>query len=400
MMNNQWHDELISAYLDDELTRDEAARVEYLLENDEQCRETYDAFLSVRSAIQNFPQESLTVDLSSSVMSQLGHSPNTNRRRGRNLQIAIWGAFVAAAVVFLIVRFGQDSPTPIDQDDVQTANRDDAQTGDNPQNNQDIVVDSPRQDDPKNPSDNDVQSTNGGGGLVKNNPDSGNTVTSDDDDPNNLRTVVNDPPKNPLVNDPRDPRVNDPVTPHSIGVDLTVVYDVVVKGSPRDDQWFRKMLRESGINLRDGVVTVDDDVATKIQKGLIAGAVPGDIAPVDPMDSGSDDEGPALRLVYVRSTGAKLEALYGRLQSSTDEVKVVVPGIALGVEQLLLRSAKLGDATGVVIGMGSKVTEQFVSSMGGAPKPVVQDRPTMLSGTGQDTLFGLLIVLRNPASLK
>jgi hypothetical protein len=229
---------------------------------------------------------------------------------------------------------------------------------------------------------------------VQNDPNSDHTPTVDPREQHDVaRATNNNTPNDPLVN-------NDPATPSLTGPNqLTVVYDVVVNGSPSDDQWLRAMLKECGINIRDGVLTVDDALATKIQNGLITGAVPEDVGPTDPNGHGSSDE-PAVRLVYIRSKGAQLEALYHHLQAETDKVKVVVPGIAVNVEQHLMRSAKLTDATAVVIGMGRKISVQFVSSMGKIPKATIHEGPAMLAGSGQDELFGLLVVLRNPASLK
>jgi anti-sigma factor RsiW len=61
-------DELLSAYLDDELTPEERARVEARLAADPAARQLLDELRSVSQAVRSLPQESLPADLSESVL--------------------------------------------------------------------------------------------------------------------------------------------------------------------------------------------------------------------------------------------------------------------------------------------------------------------------------------------
>ncbi len=104
-MQENMREELISAYLDGDLSDDEAARVSQLLATDEDCQHTLAAFEELRAVIQTYPREELDRDLSIAVMSKLGiaHPPTPVVASKRRLIPAIVVALTAAAVLMLIV---------------------------------------------------------------------------------------------------------------------------------------------------------------------------------------------------------------------------------------------------------------------------------------------------------
>ncbi len=69
-MNHSENEILISAYLDDELTADERARVEQLLATSTEARQLLDELRALRGTLQSLPQHRLEIDFAQSVLRQ------------------------------------------------------------------------------------------------------------------------------------------------------------------------------------------------------------------------------------------------------------------------------------------------------------------------------------------
>jgi hypothetical protein len=72
-MNNSENEILISAYLDDELTADERARVEQLLATNTEARQLLDEMRAIRSKLQELPQHRLEMDFAQTVLQKAQH---------------------------------------------------------------------------------------------------------------------------------------------------------------------------------------------------------------------------------------------------------------------------------------------------------------------------------------
>jgi len=403
-------EELISGYLDGELSKDEAAHVAHLLATDQECRDTLASLEALREAVQAYPHEELGKDLSSSVMARLGIAavtpkPATQGRRFRD----VFAAVAAAAAILFIIRqsvpdawfpFGTEANVT-DSDDDSDKNKD----GDK----RDLAgngTNGPKNSDGRSTNQDAVSPKNGttpsDGGRTK-------IVTNDDpglkdDDIGPRKPVIENPlvkqgpnVKDPLVN----PTVENPAV--SQADQFTAVYDVVVSGPPSKDGWLRTLLTECNIDIRKGVVSVDDKVAKAIQAGLLAGVIPADLTPDTSENKSVDGEDKsAVRLVYVRARGRQLDKLYNRLhEAKSSEVELIMPGIAIGVETHLLRATKVQGAAAVVLGLGADAAEEFIASR---PKEagisLVGDAGNMFEAGGVDELYGLLIILRTAASVE
>ncbi len=67
-MNDFVSEELISAYLDGELTAEEQRLVESMLRENERCRQIHEEFAAIRAALQSLPREELDADFSRRVL--------------------------------------------------------------------------------------------------------------------------------------------------------------------------------------------------------------------------------------------------------------------------------------------------------------------------------------------
>jgi hypothetical protein len=123
-MNSESREQLLSAYLDDELSPDERAQVEKWLAEDVGYRKLRDEWLAARAAIQSLPRHRLDHDLSASVLRRaervvldggaLGRSaaesgrhvsPSSQVRqwfsRGRSWRMVAWPAAAIAAALLV-----------------------------------------------------------------------------------------------------------------------------------------------------------------------------------------------------------------------------------------------------------------------------------------------------------
>jgi len=134
-------DELLSAYLDDELAPDERARVEERLASDPAARQTLDQLRAVSRAVQDLPRETIGEDLRQTILqratlaaaktSDTGAAPSTPRPTpdelawptphlsiGRTMRGWVWaGLAVAAALLIMFLQPGgerdADVPGPV-----------------------------------------------------------------------------------------------------------------------------------------------------------------------------------------------------------------------------------------------------------------------------------------------
>src|SRR5689334_3841490 len=67
-MNDERREELISAYVDGELTTEERAQVELWLAESAEARQLYEEWLAVRAAMSALPRQSVGRNLSASVL--------------------------------------------------------------------------------------------------------------------------------------------------------------------------------------------------------------------------------------------------------------------------------------------------------------------------------------------
>ena len=82
--NEPWSDELISAYLDDEVSSYEREWVERVLKQDARCRQLYENLRSAREAVRELPRQRLDKDMSSRVLERIREQPTLVERRGTN----------------------------------------------------------------------------------------------------------------------------------------------------------------------------------------------------------------------------------------------------------------------------------------------------------------------------
>jgi hypothetical protein len=120
-MSNHYHfdDELLSAYVDGELTADERALVEERLRNDPQAAQLVEELRSLSSAVKSLPRETLGRDLRASIFSEIDHAdagdarhviplsepldPPRGFRRG-----FIWSTIAIAAALMIMFLEGQE----------------------------------------------------------------------------------------------------------------------------------------------------------------------------------------------------------------------------------------------------------------------------------------------------
>ena len=121
-MNSEFHDELISAYLDGELSSAEAARVEAKLEQDAGLRQMMEELRTLRATLRALPRHELEADFSESVLRRAereilssGVSPRSSRsekpaqsvaRRRFSARTLFWTIGTLAAAITLVVHYG------------------------------------------------------------------------------------------------------------------------------------------------------------------------------------------------------------------------------------------------------------------------------------------------------
>jgi hypothetical protein len=111
--NTNFDDELLSAYVDGELTADERAIVEARLESDPAARELVVELRGLSSTLRSLPRERSDEDMRSLVMAQIGESKVSlpSREPGRNnLRILLWPAVMIAAALMLMFTQGNEEP--------------------------------------------------------------------------------------------------------------------------------------------------------------------------------------------------------------------------------------------------------------------------------------------------
>ena len=121
-MKDEFQDELISAYLDDELSSEDRSRVEQRLAGDEELRRMVDELRSLREEIQSLPHHKLEADFAQRVLQSaeremLARRPDEkkgpsvdgpfvkqrdyNKRRRLSIRGVLWsGVAIACAVIF------------------------------------------------------------------------------------------------------------------------------------------------------------------------------------------------------------------------------------------------------------------------------------------------------------
>lgn len=108
------NDELLSAYLDGELTDEERTQVEARLREDENARELLDQLRSASEAIRNLPQHALGYDLREQILSHAQVQPSStitdyeieNYGKGRRTIYAV--AAIAAALLLMFYQGGEN----------------------------------------------------------------------------------------------------------------------------------------------------------------------------------------------------------------------------------------------------------------------------------------------------
>jgi hypothetical protein len=106
-------DELLSVYVDGELTVEERAVVEARLESDPAARELVAELRGLSSTLRSLPRERNNEDVRSLVMAQIGESKVSlpSREPGRNnLRILLWPAVMIAAALMLMFTQGNEEP--------------------------------------------------------------------------------------------------------------------------------------------------------------------------------------------------------------------------------------------------------------------------------------------------
>jgi hypothetical protein len=132
-MNDESRQELISAYLDDELSPEERARVEAWLSENSELRQLHDELLALRAGLQSLPTHKLDRDLAAEVLrrAEQGASRTNDDKvqraaalmpegdipsgtswwdRGSNLRRVIWPVLAVAAALLVLVYDAQQRP--------------------------------------------------------------------------------------------------------------------------------------------------------------------------------------------------------------------------------------------------------------------------------------------------
>lgn len=118
-MTNLEREELLSAYLDGEVTADERARVERWLAESSELRQLRDELVAMRAEIQSLPRQTLGHDLAAAVMRRTGPAaplapagkgdvivPGTLAKwweRGSGARRLMWPAIAAAAALAILI---------------------------------------------------------------------------------------------------------------------------------------------------------------------------------------------------------------------------------------------------------------------------------------------------------
>ena len=392
-MQDNMREQLISAYLDGELSDDEAAHVTQLLVTDEECRRTLDAFQTLRASVQTYPNVELGRDLSGDVMAQLGIAHPLMVASRKRLIPAVIVALTAAAILLLIIRHnlpeGRD-PKLADSgrnhsnsgDSKSTLKEGTSATGDSGtgglSENDKTDGTGTKSNDPTNEQGTGTVDTTDSNGGTGGSGGTGHETTGGPTD-----TVAD---KGTNATDGTTDGTNNNVVEPFISQDdhLTALYDVIVSASPTEDEWLRTMLTECGIDARKGVVSVDDRAAKVIQRAL---------GPADKQRGGGKAD---IRLVYVRAEGRKLDELFQRLQQArkSGEVLSVMPGLVMGVEGSLMRASNLNGAAAVVLGLSDDAAKAMIDSRPDEDPGLGPIVGGLFEGGTKETLYGILIVLR------
>jgi anti-sigma factor RsiW len=111
--NTNFDDELLSAYVDGELTVEERTVVEARLESDPAARELVAELRGLSRKLRSLPRERNDEDVRSLVMAQIGESkvslPSREPSRN-NLRILLWPAVMIAAALMLMFTQGNEEP--------------------------------------------------------------------------------------------------------------------------------------------------------------------------------------------------------------------------------------------------------------------------------------------------
>lgn len=428
MMQDQQHEELISAYLDGELSPDEQARVLQLLESSEPCRQTLAAFQALRDRLRAYPREVLGTDLRNDVLAALpsverpipsrepsaalAPTPSAASRETNADKATVGGANVlrrpmrrvvaslvtlaTVALIALLVRHNlYRSPESAPTNGSNIARKEGDQRAEDNSNSTNSRTTNSLADAESgstnvgnansNSQDQDVVDSTDGGIRIA---DAGGTGQSGAPDGGHEDAVAQAGNQNDNVQSGRD---GAGATASSRPNQITAVYDVIVTGKPADDMWLREILEACGINAQKGVVSIDNKVADAIQERLLGGV------PAEP-DEATKNAAEKVRLVYVRAKGSKLDELYDRLleSRSTGQVSVVVPGMALGVDAHLLQATKLRGAAAVFMGLGDDAARNLIASRPSEEQPGLgpltsDDEP---GGDAANDLFSLLLIIR------
>lgn len=110
---DNFEDELLSAYVDGELTADERAIVEARLESDPAARELVAELRGLSSTLRSLPRERNDEDVRSAVMAQIGDSKvrlAKPERERNNLRVLLWPMVMIAAALMLMFTQGNEEP--------------------------------------------------------------------------------------------------------------------------------------------------------------------------------------------------------------------------------------------------------------------------------------------------
>jgi hypothetical protein len=111
--NTNFDDELLSAYVDGELTTEDRALVEARLESDPAARELVAELRGLSNTLRSLPRERSDEDIRPLVMSQIGESkaslPSRDRDRS-NLRVLLWPTLMIAAALMLMFTQGDENP--------------------------------------------------------------------------------------------------------------------------------------------------------------------------------------------------------------------------------------------------------------------------------------------------